>query len=193
MPIIHTLTFVAVMRRPIATQSQWLNDKCPYSKWGGGRDTPSNSFPKRADSYIVDFILFTALGPMACSSLNLTCGTLNPFRHFGRIPWTGGLAHHKACTSTGQDDTEKNANISFRTESITKYMLTTINTRWGATQRVMVTKPTRLTHKIAIQLHLLAESCTICSSHFRWPVRKRLVTLSYIHATSGIRSHNPSV
>jgi hypothetical protein len=28
----------------------------------------------------------------------------------------------------------------------------------------MMTKLTRLTHKIAIQLHLVAESCTICSS-----------------------------
>jgi len=28
----------------------------------------------------------------------------------------------------------------------------------------MVTKLTRLTHKIAIQLYLMAESCTICSS-----------------------------
>jgi len=29
----------------------------------------------------------------------------------------------------------------------------------------MAEKLTRLTHKIAIQLHLMAESCTICSSH----------------------------
>jgi hypothetical protein len=62
----------------------------------------------------------------------------------------------------------------FRTESITKYMLTTINTRWEATQRVLVAKLTRLTHKIAIQLHLVAQSCTICSSRCRRPVRKLL-------------------
>jgi len=30
-----------------------------------------------------------------------------------------------------------------------------------------------------IQLHLVAESCTICSSHSRWPVWKLLDTLSY--------------
>jgi hypothetical protein len=35
---------------------------------------------------------------------------------------------------------------------ITKYMLTTINTRWEATQRVMAAKLTRLTHKIVIHL-----------------------------------------
>jgi len=29
---------------------------------------------------------------------------------------------------------------------------------------VMAAKLTRLTHKIAIKLHLVAESCTICSS-----------------------------
>jgi hypothetical protein len=51
-------------------------------------------------------------------------------------------------------------------------MLTTINTRLEATQRVMATKLTRLTHKIAIQLHLVAESCTICSSRSRRPDRK---------------------
>jgi hypothetical protein len=55
---------------------------------------------------------------------------------------------------------------SFGTESITKYKLTT-STRWEATQRVMAAKFTRLTHKIAIQLHLVAESCTICSSRSR--------------------------
>jgi hypothetical protein len=42
----------------------------------------------------------------------------------------------------------------------------------------MAAKLTILTHKIAIQLHLVAESCTICSSRSRRPVRKRLVTTS---------------
>jgi hypothetical protein len=70
---------------------------------------------------------------------------------------------------------------SFRTESITKYMLTTINIRWEAIQRVMAGKLARLTHKIAIQLHLMAESCTIYSSRSRRPVRKLLNTLSYAY------------
>jgi hypothetical protein len=47
---------------------------------------------------------------------------------------------------------------SFRTESITKCTLTFCITRWEATRRVVAAKLTRLTHKIAIQLHLLAES-----------------------------------
>jgi hypothetical protein len=51
-----------------------------------------------------------------------------------------------------------------------------INTRWEATHSVMAAKLIRLTHKIAIQLHLVAESCTICSSLSRWPVRKLLDT-----------------
>jgi hypothetical protein len=68
---------------------------------------------------------------------------------------------------------------SFRTESITKYTLTTINTRWEATQRVMAVKLTRLTHKIVIQLQLMAESCTICSCRSRRPVRKCLGTSLY--------------
>jgi hypothetical protein len=63
--------------------------------------------------------------------------------------------------------THDSVSKSFRTESITKYMLTTINTRWEAIQRVVAAKLTVLTHKIAIQLHLMAESSTICSSRSR--------------------------
>jgi len=43
----------------------------------------------------------------------------------------------------------------------------------------MAAKLTRLTHKIAIQLHLVSESCTICSSRSRRPVRKLLAKPSY--------------
>jgi len=50
----------------------------------------------------------------------------------------------------------------------------------------MVTKLTRLTHKIAIQLRLVAESCTICNSCSRWPVQKLLDTPSY---TSLLETH----
>jgi len=35
----------------------------------------------------------------------------------------------------------------------------------------MAAKLTRLNHKIATQLHLVAETCTICSSRSRRPVR----------------------
>jgi len=44
----------------------------------------------------------------------------------------------------------------------------------------MAAKLTRLTHKIATKLHLVAESCTIFSSRSRRPVRKLLDTPSYI-------------
>jgi hypothetical protein len=44
----------------------------------------------------------------------------------------------------------------------------------------MAVKLTRLTHKIAIQLHLVAESCTIYSSRPRRPVRKLFDTLSCV-------------
>jgi hypothetical protein len=44
----------------------------------------------------------------------------------------------------------------------------------------MAAKLTRLTHKVAIQLHLVTESCTICSSRSRRPVRKILDTPSYL-------------
>jgi hypothetical protein len=44
----------------------------------------------------------------------------------------------------------------------------------------MAAKLTILNHKIEIQLHLVAESCTICSSRSRRLVRKLLDTPSYI-------------
>jgi hypothetical protein len=46
------------------------------------------------------------------------------------------------------------------------------------TQRVIAAKLTRLTHKTAIQLRLVAESYTICSSRSRRPVRKLMDTTS---------------
>jgi len=58
-------------------------------------------------------------------------------------------------------------------------MFTTENTSSEATQRVIAVKHTRLTHKIVIQLHLVAESCTICSCRSMWPVQKLLVKPSY--------------
>jgi hypothetical protein len=48
----------------------------------------------------------------------------------------------------------------------------------------MAAKLIKLTHKIAIQLHLVAESYTICSSRCRRPVRKLLDTLSYFNKYS---------
>jgi len=53
----------------------------------------------------------------------------------------------------------------------------------------MESKLTRLTHKIAIQLHLVAEGYTICSSRSRRPVRKLLDTSSYF----GLRFHKEIV
>jgi hypothetical protein len=70
---------------------------------------------------------------------------------------------------------------SFRTELITKYTLTIINTRWEATQRIMAAKLIRLSLKIPIQLHLVAANRVICSSRSRRPVWKLLDALSYIY------------
>jgi hypothetical protein len=44
----------------------------------------------------------------------------------------------------------------------------------------MAAKLIRLTHKLAIQVYRMAESCTICSSRFRRPIRELLDTPSYI-------------
>jgi hypothetical protein len=69
---------------------------------------------------------------------------------------------------------------SFRTESIRKCTITFGTTRWEATKMVMAAELTRLTHQIAIQLHLVTKSSTICSSRSRRPVRKLLDTPSYV-------------
>jgi len=42
----------------------------------------------------------------------------------------------------------------------------------------MAAKLTRLNHRVAILLHLVADYCTICSSRARRPVRKLLDTPS---------------
>jgi len=68
-------------------------------------------------------------------------------------------------------------------------MLTTINTRSEATQKIMAAKLTRLTHRVAIQLHLVAESCTICSSRSRRLVRKFLNTPSWMALKEIIMSY----
>jgi len=44
----------------------------------------------------------------------------------------------------------------------------------------MAAKLTRLTHKIEIKLHVVAEICTVCRSSSRRPVRKFVDKSSYI-------------
>jgi hypothetical protein len=66
---------------------------------------------------------------------------------------------------------------SFRTASIKKYTLTFGIAHCCPLQRVTAAKLTTLTHKIAIHLHSVTESCTICSSRSGRPVRKLLVHL----------------
>jgi len=96
------------------------------------------------------------------------------------MDWTcNSDRRHKCVENFGGDNVLcKGVSKSFRTESITNYTLTTTNARSEATQRVMAAKLTRLTYKIAIQLHLAAESYTICSSRSGRSVRKLLDTPS---------------
>jgi hypothetical protein len=96
-----------------------------------------------------------------------------------------GIIRLSSRTKQGKADYEINAAImqegvskSFRIESITKSPSSTINTCSESTQRVMAAKLNRLTHKIVMQLNLVAENCTICSSSSRRPVRKLLDTAS---------------
>jgi hypothetical protein len=87
--------------------------------------------------------------------------------------------HHAWCLVSAQHGNTKAYPKVSELSRITKYTLTTINTRWEATQRVMTAKLARLTDKIAIQLQLVAES--YCSSRSRRSVRKLLDTPSYIN------------
>jgi hypothetical protein len=80
----------------------------------------------------------------------------------------------------------------FRTELNMKHTLT-INTRSEATQRVMAAKLTRLTHKKALQLHLMAENRTTCSSCARRPVHKLLVTTARTRACVRACVHTKSL
>jgi hypothetical protein len=50
----------------------------------------------------------------------------------------------------------------------------------------MAAKLTTLIHEMAMQLHLVAESCTICGYRSRRPVRKLLDTPWYLEAVSSI-------
>jgi hypothetical protein len=84
--------------------------------------------------------------------------------------------HYTSSQVSGINMEYEGVSKSFRTQSINNNN----NTSWEVTKRVMAAKFTILTHKIAIQLHLVAESCIICSSRSRRPVRKLLDTHSYV-------------
>jgi hypothetical protein len=113
---------------------------------------------------------------LTAASLYLLCPTFPTFwmQDLGIYHWYNEQLHTVVqCKCSLYEGVSK----SIRTESIMKW--TTINTRWDAPWRVMAAKTHRLTHKIAIQLHLVAESCTICSSRSRRSVRKLLHAPSY--------------
>jgi len=60
----------------------------------------------------------------------------------------------------------------------------------------MAGKLTRLTHRMAIQLHLVAESCTICSSHCRQPSWRTFgytLILLQSYSQSGVLSQTPDI
>jgi hypothetical protein len=69
---------------------------------------------------------------------------------------------------------------SFRTESITKSRTTTKTPVEKQHKGLWRQNSLDLTHKIAIQLQVAAESSTICSSLLRRLVRKLLDTLSHL-------------
>jgi len=89
---------------------------------------------------------------------------------------TSDICYWKHCHVTNMYE---GVSKSSWTELITKYILAFGIAHWEVTQRIMMAKLTRLTHNIVIQLHLVAESCTICNSCSRWLVWKLLDTPLY--------------
>jgi hypothetical protein len=108
-----------------------------------------------------------------------SCGVKYIFRK-----WDAELNRYSQSTI---NEAYEGVSKSFRTESITIYTPIFGITRCEAIQRVMAAKFTRLTHKIVIQLHLMAESYIICSSRTRRPVRKLLDTPPYPYDTTPLR------
>jgi hypothetical protein len=97
----------------------------------------------------------------------------NPKIHYRVKEPATDLALLRGCIQRFPDGVDNEINIK-------------INTCLEGKQRIMAAKLTRQTHKIVIQLHLVAESCTICSSRSRLPVLKLLDTPSYfVTCTSG--------
>jgi hypothetical protein len=94
------------------------------------------------------------------------------------IHWIGGSLCSRACLDA----------IVYPKVSGLSHNEITTNTHWEATQSAMATKFTRLTHKIAIQLHLVAQSYTISISRSRRPVRKLLDTPSFTPAAARNRT-----
>jgi hypothetical protein len=78
------------------------------------------------------------------------------------------------CLCQISDGTHEDVSKTFRTESINEINNNKHSVRSNI-QRVMAAKLTKVTHKIAIQLHLVAESCTICSSRSRQPAGNFLI------------------
>jgi hypothetical protein len=121
---------------------------------------------------------------MVCSCAHVRIPVISFYSRLYTHPLVMFLVYHTAGLHDVTDFVTRACIQKFPDWVIRKYMLTAINTCWEATQRVMVEKLTRLTHKIVIQLHLVAESCTICSSRFRRLVRKLLDTPLYSYPYS---------
>jgi hypothetical protein len=131
-------------------------------------------------------MIFATVDMAAINRHQATIAFGKHFHFFGirfSVPDTGFWRSRVWMWTDGQTDTHTHTHTLTRlfpkVSGLSHNEITTINTRWEATQRVMAAKLTRLTHKIAIQLHLLAESCIICSSRSRRSVRKLLDTPSY--------------
>jgi hypothetical protein len=102
----------------------------------------------------------------------------------GQFSFHNHRTHHTVVRGTHTQHgffTYEGVSTSFRTDSITKiHSYNNKHSLRSNTKRVTAAKLTRLTHKIAIQLHLAAEIRTIRSSRSRRLVRKLLDTPGYI-------------
>jgi hypothetical protein len=179
----------------------------PQSRSGCGGEEKNSQPPPGIEIYLIYFPLHQLLRIGSSALFRLRIHWHQILQTYDRTSWTGDRLTPRPVLGQGADPYETSActeehkenvdirqgvSISFRTESITRYTLTKINTRWEATQRIMAAKLTRLTHKIAIQLQLVAESCAISSSSAKRPVRKLLDTPSYLGTNDRLTYWNRS-
>jgi hypothetical protein len=104
-----------------------------------------------------------------------------------RVPWTYKRRQISCVKSSGFYFTTYTPLLVL----LTNYECVSKNKHWmRSNAKGYRAKLTRLTHEIAIKLHLVAQSCTICSSRSGRPVRKLLDTPSYNNRTRNFIAAN---
>jgi len=144
---------VQTLLMALVTQEGWASEATGRSglRWGRHRTHEQSSFAAETKLFVVSLAAAKSVTWFIERQL---AERLNSVRH---NVIRGRTHKNEVCISATYEGISK----SFRTESIMKYKLTFGITRCCPLQRVMAAKLTRLTHKIAMRLLLVSESCNI--------------------------------